>query len=265
MERLIKLSSPETKEFWKVPVLFEDEALLAIEKPAGLLVSPDRYNPERPNLMKILHRDVARQAPWAAERNIIYLANAHRLDFGTSGVILLAKTKPALIELADQFGSEKTEKLYVAITQGSPAGEEFEVNAKLAPHPTRPQFIRVDEKNGKRSRTAFKVLERFKGYTLIQCKPFTGRTHQIRVHLASLGLLIVADSQYGGRPLMLSSLKKNYHLKPGREELPLMGRLALHAAQLTVIHPTTRERVTIDSPTPKDFSVALKFLRRFAA
>ncbi len=264
MEPFLKLSAPETKEFWKVSVLFEDDALLAIEKPSGLLVSPDRYDPERPNLMKILHRDIARRAPWAAQRNIIYLANAHRLDFGTSGVILLAKTKPALVDLADQFGSEKTGKIYIALVHGSPPEEDFEVNAKLAPHPTRPQFIRVDEKNGKRSRTAFKVLERFKGYTFIQCTPFTGRTHQIRVHLESLYLPIVADSQYGGRALLLSSLKKKYHLKPGREELPLMGRLALHAAQLAVIHPVTREPVTIHSPIPKDFSVALKFLRRFA-
>ena len=77
----IKLSSPETEEFWKVPVLFEDEALFAVDKPAGLLTSPDRYDPDRPNLMKLLHRDIDRGAPWIRERNITYLANAHRLDF----------------------------------------------------------------------------------------------------------------------------------------------------------------------------------------
>jgi len=265
MEPLIKLSSPETKEFWKIRVLFEDESLLAIDKPSGLLISPDRYDSERANLMKLLHRDVARGASWATERHITYLANAHRLDFGTSGVVLLAKTKPALIDLANQFSIEKTGKLYITLTQGSPEKDEFEVDARLAPHPTRPQFIRVDEKSGKRSRTAFKVLERFKGYTLLECMPFTGRTHQIRVHLMSVHLPVLADEAYGGRPLLLSSLKKNYHLKAGREELPLMGRLGLHASQLTVTHPVTRESVTIDSPMPKDFAVALKFLRRFAA
>jgi RluA family pseudouridine synthase len=265
MQPLIKLSSPNTKEFWKIPVLFEDDALLAIDKPSGLLISPDRYDPERANLMKLLHRDIARGAAWAIERKITYLANAHRLDFGTSGVVLLAKTKPALIELANQFSIEKTGKIYLTLVQGSPELDEFEVDASLAPHPTRPQFIRVDEKNGKRSRTAFRALERFKGYTLLQCMPFTGRTHQIRVHLMSKHLPVVADESYGGRPLMLSSLKKNYRLKPGREELPLIGRLALHASQLTVIHPVTRDSVTIDAPLPKDFSVALKFLRRFAS
>ena len=102
----IKLSSPETEEFWKVPVLFEDDALFAIEKPSGLLASPDRYDPNRPNLMKLLHRDIERGAPWAAERNLSYLSNAHRLDFETSGVFLLAKSKPVLVALADEFGGD---------------------------------------------------------------------------------------------------------------------------------------------------------------
>ena len=83
----IKLSSPGTGEFWKVPVLYEDDLLFALEKPAKLLTSPDRYDPNRPNLMKLLHRDIERGAPWARERNLVYLANAHRLDFETSGEI----------------------------------------------------------------------------------------------------------------------------------------------------------------------------------
>ena len=106
MEPLIKLSSPETKEFWKIRVLFEDDSLLAIDKPSGLLISPDRYDAQRANLMKLLHRDIARGAPWAIERNVTYLANAHRLDFGTSGIILLAKKEgkiPAVRPILDQL------------------------------------------------------------------------------------------------------------------------------------------------------------------
>jgi 23S rRNA-/tRNA-specific pseudouridylate synthase len=76
----IKLSAREAEGFWKVPVLHEDDVLFAVDKPAGLLTSPDRYDPNRPNLMKLLHRDIERGAPWAVERNITYLANAHRLD-----------------------------------------------------------------------------------------------------------------------------------------------------------------------------------------
>jgi 23S rRNA-/tRNA-specific pseudouridylate synthase len=108
----IKLSSPATREFWEIPVLFEDDQLLALAKPAGLLTSPDRDNPERPNLMKLLHRGIAESKPWAKARGLTYLMNAHRLDFETSGVILLARSKPVLVRLANLFGAEKPVKTY---------------------------------------------------------------------------------------------------------------------------------------------------------
>ena len=97
MGSTIKLSSPATGEFWEIDVLFEDEHLIALNKPACLLTSPDRYDAQRPNLMKLLHSGIAEAKPWAKERGLTYLANAHRLDFETSGVILLARTKPALV------------------------------------------------------------------------------------------------------------------------------------------------------------------------
>src|SRR5580692_5797375 len=134
MSAVIKLSSPATREFWEIPVLFEDDSLLALDKPAGLLTSPDRYDPLRPNLMKLLHAGIKDQKPWARERGLTYLSNAHRLDFETSGVILLAKTKPVLVQLADLFGAEKPVKKYVALVHGSPTEERLEINAKLAPH-----------------------------------------------------------------------------------------------------------------------------------
>ena len=105
MNAVIKLSSPATKGFWEIPVLFEDEHLLALDKPSGLLTSPDRYDAERPNLMKLLHAGIAEGKPWAKERGLTYLSNAHRLDFETSGVILLAKNKETLVKLADMFGA----------------------------------------------------------------------------------------------------------------------------------------------------------------
>ncbi len=142
----IKLSSPAAREFWEIPVLFEDDYLLALDKPGGLLTSPDRYDPQRPNLMKLLHTAIAAGKPWARERGLNYLMNAHRLDFETSGVILLAKGKPALMTLANLFGSEKPLKQYVALVQGTPAEEKFEVDAGLAPHPARTGLMRVDPK-----------------------------------------------------------------------------------------------------------------------
>ncbi len=265
MSDTIKLSSPETKEFWEIPVLFEDAHLLALNKPSRLLTSPDRYDPARPNLMKLLHGHIARGALWARERQLGYLANAHRLDFETSGVILLAKDKPALVALADQFGSEKPLKVYLALVQGTPPEAAFDVDLKLAPHPVKIGLMRVDEKQGKRARTHFEVLERFSGYTLMKCQPATGRTHQIRVHLRQKALPVVGDALYGGKPLLLSSLKPQYRLKPKAVERPLIDRVALHAQELTLVHPFLGTTVTITAPWPKDLTVAAKYLRRYAS
>ena len=266
MSAAIKLSSPATREFWEIPVLFEDEHLLALDKPAGLPISPDRYDPDRPNLMKLLHSAIAGGKPWARERGLEYLMNAHRLDPEVSGVVLLAKNKPALIALANLFGSEKPVKKYTALVSGEPPENQFAVDAKLAPHPVKPGLLCVDAKTGKKSKTQFEVLETFPrgGYALLKCEPLVARTHQIRVHLRYAGFPIVGDGLYGGKPLWLSRLKPNYRLKPGHEERPLLSRAALHAEELSLSHPVTGATVTITAPWPKDLKVALKYLRQFA-
>jgi len=259
----IKLSSPPTREFWEVPVLYEDEHLLALDKPSGLLTSPDRYDPNRPNLMRLLHASIAAGKPWARERGLVYLMTAHRLDFQTSGLLLLAKSKPVLVQLANLFGSEKLFKVYLALAQGAPVADRFEVKARLAPHPAKTGVVRVDPKRGKQAHTVFEVLERFARWTLLKCEPLTGRTHQIRVHLRHAGFPIVGDEVYGGKPLWLSRLKRDYRLKSGKDERPLLARVALHAEQLTLGHPVTGETLTIVSPLPKDVNVALKYLRKY--
>lgn len=265
MSDVIKLSSPATREFWEIPVLFEDEHLLALSKPAGLLTSADRYAPERPSLLKLLHRDIERGAPWAKKRaGLTYLMNAHRLDADTTGVILLAKTKPVLITLANQFGSEKPLKTYAALVRGSMHQDTFEVEAKISPHPVKLGVMRIDERTGKRARTEFTVRERFKGYLLLECRPLTARTHQIRVHLQYLGLPILGDDTYGGPQLLLSSLKRDYHLKPKKVERPLISTLALHAEKLVLPHPATGNELSIEAPWPKDLTVAVKYLRLHA-
>jgi 23S rRNA pseudouridine1911/1915/1917 synthase len=263
MSETVKLSAPN--QFWEIEVLYEDEHLLALNKPALLLTSPDRYDPNRPNLMKLLHRDIERRARWAEKRQLTYLMNAHRLDFETSGVILLAKTKPVLVALANLFGSEKPVKIYVALVRGTPAQPQFEVNAKIGMHPARPGLMRIDEKKGKRSRTVISIRERFVGFTLVECRPLTGRTHQIRVHLKHTGHPVLGDSTYGGPALLLSSLKHAYRLKPKKTERPLIASTALHAEQLRVPHPVTGSEISMTAPWPKDFMVAVKYLRRYAA
>ena len=264
MSAVIKLSSPATREFWEIPVLFEDEHLLALDKPAGLLTSPDRDNAQRPNLMKLLHAAIAAGKPWARERNLTYLANAHRLDFETSGVILLVKTKPVLVALANLFGAENPLRRYIALVRGAPAEDKFEVDAKLSPHPVKPGLTCVNPKSGKKSKTQFEVLEKFSGWTLLRCLPLIERAGQIRAHLRHADLPVVGDGLYGGKPLWLSRLKRDFRLKPGREERPLISRAVLHAEELTLPHPVTGETVTITAPWPKDLKVAVKYLRQFA-
>ena len=260
----IKLSSPGTREFWEIPIVHEDDDLLAVDKPSGLLTSPDRYDRDRPNLMKLLHAGIAEGKPWALEHNRSYLSNAHRLDFGTSGIILLAKNKPALIKLADMFGSNKPLKRYVAIINGTPTRDQFDVDVRIAPHPGKPGVMHIDKRYGKKSMTRFTVMEKFRNHTLLRCEPVTGRTHQIRVHLRYAKLPIVGDATYHGAPLKLSRLKRRYTIKEGEIEKPLMARVALHAEELTLPHPVTGEMITIKCEWPKDFAVAVKYLRRYA-
>jgi RluA family pseudouridine synthase len=261
----IKLSSPATREFWEIPVLFEDTQLLALDKPAGLRVSPDRFDRERPNLIRLLHNSIAAGKPWARECGLSYLMNTQRLDGETSGVLLFAKSKPVMVALANFFGEERPGKRHLALVHGSPPQDHFEIDAKLAPHPTRPGMMRVDPNNGKRSRTLFEVLERFSSNTLLCCDLLTSRPHQIRVHLCQAGLRLVGDALYGGKPLWLSRLKPDFRLKEGKTERPLISRPAVHAGQLTLPHPVTGETFTIASPWPKDLTVAVKYLRRFAS
>lgn len=264
MSEAIKLSSPATHEFWEIPVLFEDEHLLALNKPSHLLASSDRIDAQRPNLLKLLHAGIERGAPWAKARGLSYLMHTHRLDFETSGVLLLAKSKPVLVALANLFGADTPGKNCVALVQGAPPQDSFTVEAKLAPHPVNIGLIRVDEKAGKRSRTQFEVREKFDGYTLLQCQPLTDRLHQIRVHLRHAGVPIVGDALYGGSPLLLSRLKSEYRLKPSKTERPLISRVALHAEGLTLRHPVTGVTITITALWPKDLTVAVKYLRRYA-
>ena len=262
----IKLSSPETGQFWEIPVLWEDDHLLALNKPAGLPVSPDRSDPARPSLMNLLHRGIQRGAPWAKSRGLAYLMNAHRLDSATTGVLLLAKNKPALVSLANQFGAPKPRVTCLALARGSKTENTFAADARLAPHPLQTGVMRVDVKNGKPSRTEFTVRERFPaaGCLLLECRPFPVRPHQIRVHLKHLRLPLVGDPIYGGPPLLLSTLKPGYRLKPGQTERPLISDAALHCEQLLIAHPADSHETKITAPWPKDLAVAIKYLRRYA-
>ncbi|HWA86824.1 MAG TPA: RluA family pseudouridine synthase [Opitutus sp.] len=252
------------------PVIYEDEALMAFDKPSGLLVAPDRWDKARENLMTLVHARLGRN-----------VANVHRLDADTSGLLLCAKTKPALDFLSGQFQAKTVEKKYVAFavvlpperamkvmapvrdpSGGLPA--TFTVDLALGPDERQPGRMRVfKRRGGKDSATEFRVLEGFGRFAFLECRPVTGRTHQIRVHLAAAGAPILNDVFYGDPEmrLLLSDLKRRY--KGRGDEKPLIGRLALHASELTLKHPATREPLTLRAPLPNEFEVALKYLRKF--
>jgi RluA family pseudouridine synthase len=226
--------------------------MIAFDKPSGMLVAPDRWDKKRENLMGLVHDKMGHQ-----------VANVHRLDADTSGILLCAKTKPALDYLSGQFQSKTVEKKYLALVVGSPTEDAFTVDMPLREDERQPGRMRAVRKAGKASVTEFRVLERFGKVSWVECRPLTGRTHQLRVHLSASGWPILNDPFYGDLEikLLLSELKRGY--KGRDEEKPLISRLALHASELVVKHPTTREPVTIAAPLPNEFEVALKYLRKF--
>jgi len=240
------------KEIFKIrsEILFEDADLLAVNKPAGLLSVPDRWDKEKENLVEMLQTARPGQQ----------IANVHRLDRNTTGVFLLAKTEEAFRRVTLQFREHQTRKLYLALVHGDIAEQERVIDLPIGPHPKMVGISRIDEKHGKPARSIVRVKERFRGYTLIEVEIESGRQHQVRVHCQHIGHPLVGDADYGGRPLLLSQIKRKYRLKEGREERPLMDRPALHAASLTLPVPP----VTITAPLPKDLTVALKYLRMFA-
>lgn len=234
------------------PVVYEDEVMIAFDKPSGLLIAPDRWDKSRENLMGIVH-----------DRMGHGVANVHRIDADTSGLVLCAKTKPALDFLSGQFQAKTVEKLYHALVVGAPPMDQYTVDFVLKEDDAAPGRMCVVKKHGKAAVTDFQVLERFGAFTFLECRPQTGRTHQIRVHLSASGTPILNDPFYGNDTrLLLSALKRGY--KGRDEEKPLIARLALHASALTLTHPLTRERVTLHAALPHDFEVALKYLRKFS-
>ena len=233
-------------------ILYEDDILIALDKPAGLPVAPDRWDQSPDNLMQRVHTRLSPD-----------IFNVQHLDKDTSGVLLCAKTKPALDRLRGQLAGRNASPCYLALTLHIPAEDERTVDLNLMPDPRQAGRMRT-HRDGQPAVTHFQTLEKFRGYALVSARPETGRRHQIRVHLAALRCPVLADPFYGGGVgLMLSSLKPHY--KPPREgERPLIGRLALHLESIAVPHPGASGRLTIRAPLPNDFAVALKYLRRFA-
>jgi RluA family pseudouridine synthase len=236
-----------------VVILWQDDDILVVNKPAGLRSVTDGYDSGLPYLSSVLSSTYGDL--WVV----------HRLDLDTSGVVVLARNEKAHRELCQQFTRRQVSKIYHALVVGSPEWDNWSLELPLRVNGDRRHRTVVDFQRGKFARTHFKVLERFESYALIESKPETGRTHQVRVHLKEVGIPLVADGLYGrGESLFLSNVKPGYMKSKNKPERPLLDRMGLHARALTIKHPRSREVNYFEANYPKDLALALKQLRRYS-
>lgn len=244
-------------------VLYEDAAVLAVQKPAGVSVTlergqdPEDGYPLQGALLELLESrgDAAPQRP-----RIV-----HRLDRDTSGVLLVAKHREALQALTRLFEERKISKRYLALVQGVPRIAEGVVDLPIGAARSGGDAREVDGRDARTAKTHYEVLERFKKHAWLALRPEGGRQHQIRVHMQAVGHPLAVDPRYGGEEaLLLSRLKPNYKTGRGRTERPLVSRLTLHAAAITFETPDGGEQVTVEAELPKDLRVTLKQLRKYA-
>jgi RluA family pseudouridine synthase len=232
-------------------VIWQDDALLVINKPSGLLSLPDGYNKTRVHLRKLLEPSFGR------------LWIVHRLDRGTSGVIVLARSPEVHKVLNDAFAERRVKKSYHAIIRGNPEWKQRDIKAPLLIDGDRKHRTVVDYRMGRNAFTQFRVLERYMCCTLVEAKLHTGRRHQIRTHLAYLGYHLVGDVLYGAdEGIYLSELKNDY-VSNTREEKPLLGRLGLHARRIVLQHPVAGADLVFEAPYAHDFRICLKHLRKY--
>jgi len=227
-------------------IIFEDDHLLVLNKPAGLVVHPAVGHDTGTLVNALLHHC---NGQLSGIGGVARPGIVHRLDKDTSGCILVAKNDAAHLALSAQFTERTTKKIYHALVCGQPSKPKHTVNEPLARHPVHRKKIAITP-NGREAHTDFSVLEKLNHSALMEATLHTGRTHQIRVHLQHLGYPVVGDAVYGGRPARAFTQATGY----------TAPRQMLHAFSLGFDHPSSNKRITLESPFPKDFSKAMDFL-----
>ena len=232
-----------------IPILFCDDFLLVINKPPGISTLPDGYDPSLPHIKSLLEQEYGR------------LWIVHRLDKETSGILLLARSSEAHRSLNSQFENRLVRKIYHALVRGVPEWHEKIIDLPLRPNGDRQHRTVVDFQAGKLAITQFKRLEKFDHYCLLEAVPKTGRTHQIRAHLAAIGLFIIGDRLYRQRPGQRPE-NEDLPASPAQDKLAdLMDGMALHAVSLDFNHPLTGERMSFEAPYPGGMFALLNYLR----
>jgi 23S rRNA pseudouridine1911/1915/1917 synthase len=260
----VQLTLPELPDEGPQPenipldVLYEDDHIVAVNKPPGMVVHPAKGH-WAGTLTSALafHFKQLSTVGGAARPGIV-----HRLDRDTSGAIVVAKTDRAHYALTAQFEARSMEKEYVAIVRGIPDRDRDIIRQPIGAHPYQREKMAIRENHGtsRSAETFYEVVDRFDRFALIRVLPKTGRTHQIRVHLAHIGCPVVADRLYSGRgQLTLGEVRGDAH-----DETVLLNRQALHARLLKFNHPISNKRLSVEAPLPKDLQLVLNELRRAA-
>jgi len=231
-------------------ILFENDDYIVVNKPPFVASLDERGGSGEVNILRL-----AKQ--YSPDAQV-----CHRLDKETSGAIIIAKTPEAYRNVAIQFEKRKINKTYHAIVDGQFSFNDLFIDLPILNDGNK--SVTIDRKEGKRAETIFNSIKNYRHYTLVECKPITGRMHQIRIHLATQRAAIAGDDMYRGKPVYLSSMKKGYRISKEDEEQPIMKRFALHARHL-VFKGLDEQDIVIEAPYPKDFATLLKLLDKFDA
>ena len=229
-------------------LIYDDDDIIVLNKSGHVLTIPDRFDPTRKNLKTMMDNRFG-------DSFVV-----HRLDYETSGVIIFAKTETAMKSLSEQFEKRQIEKEYRAICLG-PIEDEGVIESAIQESKSKKGKY-VAGKVGKSSKTSFEVIERFGQFAFIKLIPYTGRTHQIRVHLKHYGAPLLTDSKYGLNNSFYLSQIKRVRLKRNEAERPLLNRSSLHSYELGFLHPRTGQKTIFNAPLHKDMKAVLNQLEK---
>jgi len=243
-------------------IVFEDDDVLVVNKPAGMVVHPGHGNYDGTLINALSHHLGIEQSPDAEDDRMGILV--HRIDKDTSGLLAVAKNPEAQLKLAKQFFDHSIDRRYQAIVWGDVKEDEGTIEGNIGRDPNDRLRFRVydDEDKGKHAVTHYRVLERFGYVTLVECKLETGRTHQIRVHMTRIGHPIFCDERYGGREIRKGTIYAKYR-QFIQNCFEICPRQALHAKTLGFEHPTTGEWKQFDSTLPEDMTALLEKWRKY--